>query len=107
MGRFEDLVDSMENPGENGIPDSIYDDLRQAHGDVVAEHTSLNEGSSAKIQELEGRISQLKTQNYDLLMSSKSEPTTGGENGDGSNGDGENGDGEDDGDGKGVDDLFG
>lgn len=105
VGRFEELVDSMENPGENGIPDSIYDDLRQAHGDVIAEHTTLNEGSSAKIQELEGRISALKTQNYDLLMSSKSEPTPGGDNAPAGDGDGDgDGDGED---GKGVDDLFG
>jgi len=104
MGRFDELIELAQNPGENGIPDSIYDDLRTAHGDEVAEHSSLNEASTAKIQELEGRISQLKTHNYDLLVASKAEPSTGGDNTDpGGDGDGD-GDSEE---GKGIDELFG
>lgn len=102
MGRFDELIELAQNPGENGIPDSIYDDLRTAYGDEMAEQSSLNEASTAKIQELEGRVSQLKAQNFDKMIASKAEPEPGGNNADGADDDDN-----DEGEGKGIDELFG
>ena len=63
----EDLLALLENPGENEIPPTIYDDLRGAFN-------GMNEGSAAKVAELTATIealtadnSRLKAHNYDLL----------------------------------------
>lgn len=69
---FEDLINKMKEPGEDGIPETIYDDLTG----LYAGATSLNDSSQAKIAELDAtnaalldQINKLKTHNYDLLMS--------------------------------------
>jgi len=65
---FEELVELLRNPGEDGLPDTIYDDLSGAYTGVV-------EGSQARIAEIEATLAErdsmiasLKAQNYDLLM---------------------------------------
>lgn len=67
---FTELVAMLQNPGEDGLPDSIYDDL-------AASYNGLAEGSASKVAELtaslqdrESEISRLKSMNYDLLISS-------------------------------------
>lgn len=80
MGRFDELIEMAKNPGEGGIPDSIYDDLRTAYGDEMAISVQEREGHVTQIQELEGRISQLQTQLYDATMSSGTEPEPGEDN---------------------------
>lgn len=89
------------NPGEGGIPDSIYDDLRLAHGDELAIAVQERDQASTKIQELEGRVSQLQTQLYDQTVSAAAEPDKAADNADTDTDDDED-DGPD-----GVDDLFG
>lgn len=104
MAKFSELLGLMREPGENGIPDTIYDDLEFAYADEIAAIAQEKDGATAKIQELESHISRLKTQNYDLLMSSGSSGDDGG------NGEGDNSDPDpepNDDDNKGVDDLFG
>lgn len=100
MGRFDELIEASMNPGEGGIPDSIYDDLRTAHGDEMAIAVQEREQATTKVQELEGRISELQTQLYDKTVSAAAEPVQGENNAD------PDGDGDDD-EPTGVDDLFG
>ena len=103
MGRFDELIEASLNPGEGGIPDSIYDDLRTAHSDELAISVQKEQGATTKIQELEGRISQLQTQLYDKTVSAAAEPVPGGDNAD----PGDDDDDDDDDGPSGVDDLFG
>lgn len=74
MGRFDELVEAMANPPEEGMPDSIYDDLRLAHGDEMAIIVQERDGAQTKVQELEGTVSQLRTQLYDATMNAGSKP---------------------------------
>jgi hypothetical protein len=67
---FHELIAQVREPGDDGIPATIYDDL-------TAEYDGLAQGSEAKVGELtqriqnyESEISRLKSTNYDLLMSS-------------------------------------
>lgn len=103
MGRFDDLIASTAEPGEGGIPDSIYDDLRLAHGDEMAILVQERDGQTTKIQELEGRISQLQTQLYDQTVSAAAKPA---QDADNSNPDPDDDDDDVNPD-KGVDSLFG
>lgn len=104
MADFDELLESLQNPGEAGIPDSIYDDLRLSRDDLVASHVQAQDGATTKIQELESHISKLKTQNYDLMMNS-SKPEADG-SGD-SDPDGDDSDSDNDDDDKDIDSLFG
>lgn len=67
MADFEELMNSLQNAGEDGPGETIYDDLRASYNDrvsagdaKVAELTASNETANAEI----GR---LKAHNYDLL----------------------------------------
>ena len=104
MADFDELIEQMMNPGEAGIPDTIYDDLRLSRDDLVASHVQAQDGATAKIQELEAHISNLKTQNYDLLMSA-GKPEAPGETG--PNADDTDDSDSDEDDDKGIDSLFG
>lgn len=101
MGRFDELIEQAKNPGEGGIPDSIYDDLRTAYGDEMAIAVQDREGHTTQIQELEARVSQLQTQLYDATMASGTEPEPGGDP------DPDPDDDDDDEESEGIDGLFG
>lgn len=69
------LIATLRNPGEDGLPDGIYDDLS-------ASATALREGSAslvaekeAVIAELTAELQRLKAHNYELLMAVASETT--------------------------------
>lgn len=75
---FSELLQSLQNPGEGGVPDTIYDDLTNEYNAVV-------EGGAAKAAEHESVVSQmadeiarLKALNFDLLVASgvNDEPET-------------------------------
>lgn len=77
MAEFEELLNALRNPGEDGPGETIYDDLNAAYNDrvsagdaKVAELSTANETSAAE-------IARLKAHNYDLLTSiGKGNPTT-------------------------------
>lgn len=67
---FHEMVRQLREAGEDGPPETIYDELSSAY-------TLLVEGSASKVAELqseienrETEISRLKGQNFDLLMAS-------------------------------------
>src|SRR5690349_7923397 len=78
---FHELIQQGREPGENGLPADYFDSL-SAEFDQFSQTQEqrlreLTEGFSAKENEYKSQISErdselarLKTQNYDLLMSS-------------------------------------
>lgn len=84
---FAELLEMLKNPGEDGIPDTIYDDLTnaynsvsQSHSDTVAEYgaaqetwgsekAAMEEEHASGRQALESEISRLKAMGFDALMS--------------------------------------
>lgn len=68
---IEELLGLLQNPGDDGVPDTIYDDLRTAHTTAVED---VRATSGAKIAELEeaiaerdARIDKLMRDNWDLF----------------------------------------
>lgn len=105
MDRFAELLEMLMNPGDDGPPATIYDDLSLAYTDEVS-------ARDAKIGELEGgiaghgdelaakdaEIARLKSLMFDKLMATPDET-----NGDG---DEDTPDGDDDEEETGVEALF-
>lgn len=70
---FNELMALARNPGDDGLPDTFYDDVESSHNLAV-------DGATAKIAELEtsgaalsAEIASLKALNFDLLMAAGSE----------------------------------
>ena len=71
---FQELIDSLKSPGEDGPSPSIYDDL-------TAEYNTAVEGGRAKLDEMSvalekanGEVARLKALNFDLLTSTPAPP---------------------------------
>ena len=71
---FQELVDSLKSPGEDGPSPSIYDDL-------TAEYNTAVEGGRAKLDEMgvalekaNGEVARLKALNFDLLTATPAPP---------------------------------
>lgn len=97
---FSDLFGMLVEPGEDGIPDTLYDDLSQAHLDEIGGRDAKIAEVTTQLEAANAEISRLKMQNYDLLMAI---PVDGEDNGDSAD-DSDGGD-SDESDG-GVDSLF-
>lgn len=73
---FDDLVAMLRNPqADVQVPATIYDDLtnvyRETRGELegqVAQHEAALAAKDGRIMELEGKISKLTADNYNLLM---------------------------------------
>ena len=66
---FNEIVAQLREPGEDGLPETIYDDLTLSYTtalDGAAERLAQTEGTVA---ELVAEVARLKGVNYDLLMS--------------------------------------
>ena len=63
MADLEDIIAQLQNPGDDGIPDTIYDDLRTAHNSALE---STTQTAQAKIDELKAETEQLVTENTRL-----------------------------------------
>jgi hypothetical protein len=67
---FEALINAVQNPGEGGVPPTIYDDIRATYQGVQDQFSS----AQAKIGELTesnntlaDQLNAMKAANYDLL----------------------------------------
>ena len=103
---FEALINAVQNPGEGGVPPTIYDDIRATYQGVQDQFSS----AQAKIGELTEsnttlaeQLNAMKAANYDLLtqVNAQSAPEKSADNGDGDSDDSD--DEEDDG---GIDAFF-
>ena len=68
---FNSLVDMLQNPPEDGLPATIYDDLRGAYDEVSSGFDSAKtkiEEMTSQNGELNDLVNSLKSKNYDLLL---------------------------------------
>jgi hypothetical protein len=99
LGAFEDAIERLRNPGEQGIPETIYDDLSGIYvSDLSIRDAKVNEQGEA-LKAANEEIARLKSKNYDLLMAT-SASNAGSETVEGGNGS------DNDESPSGIDDLF-
>ena len=80
MANFDELLALLRDPGEDGTPETIYDDLYESYANTAG----IADGANVRVTELEGalaaadeQISALKSHNYDLLMAVETNSDTG------------------------------
>lgn len=67
MATFEELMESLRNPGEDGPGETIYDDLQAAYTDrVTAGDAKVSEVTTA-LETANGELTRVKAHNYELL----------------------------------------
>lgn len=71
MADIESLLSQLQTPGDDGVPETIYDDLRATHQSAIDEvQTSAQAKIESLSQELSSRdeqILKLKSDNWDLF----------------------------------------
>jgi len=81
MADFNELLSTARNPGDDGAPETIYDDLAAAYNDrVAAAEAKISQLTEAK-NAADGELTRVRLHNYELLtstpMGNPSTPTTG------------------------------
>lgn len=73
------MVSALRNPGDEGVPDTIFDDLTNEFNATFEGYTANTAQKEAEIARLSGEVSRLKSANYDLLtrVSTADEPLNG------------------------------
>lgn len=69
---FADILNAGRTPGEDGIPESIWDDLEGAHTDDVTIRDSAIAEKDAALEELAATLQRVQAHNYELLMVAES-----------------------------------
>ncbi len=67
MTDFHELVNRLRNPGDEELPDTIFDDLTTTYDTAFEGWNGVVSEKDADIQRLTGEVSRLKSANYDLL----------------------------------------
>ena len=105
---FEALINAVQNPGEGGVPPTIYDDIRATYQGVQDQFSS----AQAKIGELTEsnttlaeQLNAMKAANYDLLTQVNAQSAPEKTDSEGSDSSQESDDSEDEDDG-GIDAFF-
>lgn len=77
---FEDILESILNPGEDGVPEGAFDQLRDAHtGALSGKDEEIAAGVEAlaavqsQVEALSKEILEVKAANFDKLMSAGTE----------------------------------
>ena len=63
---FAELLAMLTNPGEDGVPDSIYDDLSNSYTDATSTRDAKITTSESRVAELELELLAAKAANWDL-----------------------------------------
>ena len=67
---FHNMIDAIQNPDEEGVPEGIYDDLRGAYDSLQSNFDAASEKIKSLTDENTGfkdQISDLKSKSYDLM----------------------------------------
>ena len=67
MASFEELIESLRNPGEEGPGETIYDDLNASYNDRVGAGDAKVSELTAALDETNGRLTKVMAHNYELL----------------------------------------
>lgn len=72
---FEDILELLINPSEDGAPEDIFDQLRGAHtgalegkDNIITENTSAMAELQAQVDALTNQLVSVKAANFDKLM---------------------------------------
>lgn len=68
---FAELLALLMEPGDDGVPDTIYDDLSLSYNDAVGSRDAKIGTQEAAYAELLADNQRLKALNFDLLMATK------------------------------------
>lgn len=78
---FETLLATLMNPGEDGHPEGIYDDLSASYTDATSTRDAKISDQDSVIAELSAELTRTKLLNYELMLSQVAEPAASGDNG--------------------------
>lgn len=71
MADLEDLLAQLQNPGDDGVPDTIYDDIRATHTSALESTQSTAQAKmdelNAALETVNGENARLKAANWDLF----------------------------------------
>lgn len=67
MSDFHELVNRLRNPGDEGVPDTIFDDLTVTYDTAFEGWNGTVQQKDEDISRLNSEVSRLKSANYDLL----------------------------------------
>jgi hypothetical protein len=73
---FSELVALLQNPGDDGLPETIYDDLSSSYQLAVDGGAASVAERDASIEALTAEIASLKALNFDLLMAANAGDST-------------------------------
>ena len=73
---FNELLALLREPGEDGVPDTIYDDLSSSYALAVDGGAASVAQAEAVNAELTAEINRLKALNFDLLMAASGDTST-------------------------------
>lgn len=65
---FETLLAMLRNPGEDGVPETIYDDLSASYTEMSSTSGAAIETANATVAQLQAELTAAKAHNYELLM---------------------------------------
>ena len=72
---FEELIAMMRNPGEDGIPETIYDDLSASYTELSSTSGAALETANATVAQLQAELTAAKAHNYELMMQTPVAPS--------------------------------
>jgi hypothetical protein len=73
---FNELLAQLREPGEDGLPETIYDDLASSYSLAVDGGAARVSEVEALVAERDAEIARLKALNFDLLMAAGSDTVT-------------------------------
>lgn len=65
---FEQLIAMLRNPGEDGLPDTIYDDLSASYTEATSTANAAATTANNRVAELELALLKAKADNWDLTQ---------------------------------------
>ena len=71
---FQELIDSLKSPGEDGPSPSIYDDLTNEYNTAVEGGRAKLDEMSVALEKSNGEVARLKALNFDLLTATPVPP---------------------------------
>lgn len=73
---FNELLALLRNPGDDGVPDTIYDDLSSSYALAVEGGAASVAAVQAQNDELVDEVARLKAMNFDLLTAVAADDST-------------------------------